>query len=325
MGCGCGATSFGAVSLLNVPIFGIIALGDFMKKLLIAAAVAAVASTGAQAADMVAQTYTKARPVAPVSNWSGFYVGVNAGGLFENSGTWNNDAAVTALNNAPNGGNVIAALQAATSSFKRNGAGFVGGVQAGYNFQVAPRFVLGFEADIDGSTLRASQSATVTALVVAGGAGANQAFQTTATGTRQLDYLGTVRGRAGFLVQPDLLAFATGGLAYGGTRTSASFNQIGLINAPFAFPAPASGFGSVDKTLVGFTVGGGLEWKLSAKWSLSAQYLYYDLGRVSFGSSALTTDLNPTNFPGGGTVSVAPRTVTRYAGSDVRAGLNYHF
>lgn len=294
-----------------------------MKKLLIAAAVAVLASTGAQAADMAAQTYTKARPMAPVSAWSGFYAGVNAGGLFENSGTWNNYAAV--ITNAPNGGNTIAALQAATSSFKRTGSGFVGGVQAGYNFHVAPRFVLGFETDIDGSTLRTSSSTTVTALVIAGGAGANQAFQTTATGTRQLDYLGTVRGRVGFLVESNLLAFATGGLAYGGTRTSASFNQIGLINAPFAAPAPASGFGSVDKTLVGFTIGGGLEWKISPKWSLSAQYLYYDLGAVSVGISALTANLGPTNFPGGGTVSVAPRTQTHYAGSDVRAGVNYHF
>ena len=296
-----------------------------MKKLLIAAALAVLASTGAQSADMASQTYTKARPTVAVSSWSGFYVGVNAGGLFENDGTWNNDAAVTALNNAPNAGNVAAALQAATSSFKGNGTGFVGGLQAGYNFQVAPRYVLGFEADFDGSALRASRSATVTALVIAGGAGANQAFQTTATGTRQLDYLGTVRGRFGVLVQPDLLAFATGGLAYGGTKTSASFNQIGLINAPFAVPAPASGFGSFDKTLYGFTVGGGLEWRFSPKWSLSAQYLYYDLGRVSVGSSALTTDLGPSNFPGGGIVSVAARTETRYAGSDVRAGVNYHF
>jgi len=296
-----------------------------MKKLLIAAAGTMLGMASAHAADMAAQTYVKARPIDVVSSWSGFYAGVNAGGLFETSGTWNNTAAVTSLNNAANDGNTTAALQAATSSFKRNGSGFVGGIQAGYNFQVAPRYVVGFETDIDGSSLRTSKSTTVTALVIAGGAGANQAFQTTATGTRQLDYLGTVRGRFGFLVQPNLLAFATGGLAYGGTKTSASFNQVGLINAPFLFPAPASGFGSENKTLVGFTVGGGLEWKFSSKWSLSAQYLYYDLGRVSVGSSALTTDLNPTNFPGGGTVSVAPRTETHYAGSIVRAGVNYHF
>jgi outer membrane immunogenic protein len=256
------------------------------------------------------------RPVPHVAafTWTGFYVGVNAGGLFENSGTWNNDAAVTALNDAPNPATTRAALQAATSSFKQNGTGFVGGVQVGYNFQVAPRFVLGFETDIVGSRLRASGSTTVTAPVVSEGALPGSAFQTTATGQRQLDYLGTVRGRFGLLVQPDLLAFATGGVAYGGTKTSASFNQIGVINAPFLAPAPASGFGSVDKTLVGFTVGGGLEWKFSPNWSLGAQYLYYDLGRVSFGSSALTTNLGPSNFPGAGIVSVAPHTETRYTG-----------
>ncbi|MBX9927225.1 MAG: outer membrane beta-barrel protein [Hyphomicrobiaceae bacterium] len=300
-------------------------LEGFMDKFFIAAAVAVLASTGAQAADMTAQTYTKARPLTPASGWSGFYAGVNVGGLFENSGTWNTNASVSPLNNAPNSGNTVAALQAATSSFQHNGTGFLGGLQAGYNFQVSPRYVVGIEADFDGSTLRSSGSTTVTALVIAGGAGANQAFQTTASGTRELDYLGTLRGRVGYLVQPDLLAFATGGLAYGGTKTSMAFNQVGLINPPFAAPAPGSASGSVDKTLVGFTIGGGLEWKLSQKWSFAAQYLYYDLGSVSVGSGALSADLNPTNFPGGGTVSVAPHTDAHYAGSVARAGVNYHF
>lgn len=56
-------------------------LGDRMKKLLIAAAVAALSATGAQAADIAARPYTKAPPLAAAPyNWSGIYLGVNVGG-----------------------------------------------------------------------------------------------------------------------------------------------------------------------------------------------------------------------------------------------------
>src|SRR3569623_2838578 len=111
-----------------------------MKKLLIAAAVTVLGMASAHAADMAAQTYVKARPIDVVSSWSGFYAGVNAGGLFETSGTWRNAAAVTSLTNAANDGNTTAALQASTSSFILNVSGFWVGIQSGYNFQVAPLY-----------------------------------------------------------------------------------------------------------------------------------------------------------------------------------------
>ena len=51
-----------------------------MKRILIAAGIAAVTSVGAQAADLGARPYTKATPaVAAVYDWTGFYVGGNVG------------------------------------------------------------------------------------------------------------------------------------------------------------------------------------------------------------------------------------------------------
>jgi outer membrane immunogenic protein len=42
--------------------------------------------------------------------------------------------------------------------------------------------------------------------------------------TKSIDWFGTVRGRVGFLVTPQWLLYATGGLAYGETKSS--FNTV---------------------------------------------------------------------------------------------------
>jgi outer membrane immunogenic protein len=56
--------------------------GTFLNKLFVAASMLAVSATGAAAADLAAQPYTKAPPPAIVAayDWSGFYVGANGGG-----------------------------------------------------------------------------------------------------------------------------------------------------------------------------------------------------------------------------------------------------
>jgi outer membrane immunogenic protein len=92
-------------------------------------------ATAASAADLPARThaYTKAPPMVAAYNWTGFYVGVNAGG---------------AWSSADNFGDA---------------SGFVGGGQIGYNWQaVGSPLVLGIEADFQGTSLK--NSGTVGAL-----------------------------------------------------------------------------------------------------------------------------------------------------------------
>jgi hypothetical protein len=45
------------------------------------------------------------------------------------------------------------------------------------------------------------------------------------TASRSLDYIGTVRGRLGFEATPVLSLYATGGLAYGGVKSSTTIAQ----------------------------------------------------------------------------------------------------
>ena len=149
---------------------------------------------------------------------------------------------------------------------------------------------------------------------------------TSITSTKRLDYLGTVRGRLGFLFTPTLLVYGTGGLAYGGVSSSTSIAQFN--NDCVFFPgnclAPASfASGSFSNSRAGWTVGGGGEWLFAPKWSAKLEYLYYDLGRVTYASAPLAT--GGGSFIPGIVSAVLPAHTTRFNGHIVRAGINFHF
>ena len=131
-----------------------------------------------------------------------------------------------------------------------------------------------------------------------------------------VDYLGTVRGRLGYLVTPTLLIYGDGGFAYGGVHEgvdiASTFPPSGLGLSP--------AFGSFTKTRPGWTAGGGLEWLFSPNWSVKAEYLYYDLGRITFGGGGLTLATAGATF-----FTDLPVASTRFNGHIVRVGLNYHF
>ncbi|MGD9542031.1 MAG: outer membrane protein, partial [Methylocystis sp.] len=206
--------------------------------------------------------------------------------------------------------------------------GFIGGGQIGYNWQFYNSFVAGIEADIQGI---ASNNSAVTGF----GAAANpidsySGFSPTMTIQqirRSVDYLGTVRGRLGWLFTPTLLVYSSGGLAYGGLNLSANFLTANLgpgFGAGFCSSClfgPSFGNGSYSDTRVGWTAGGGLEWMFWPNWSAKAEYLYYDLGRVSAPSSVLAgaTNAGFVNY------AYAVNVTTRFNGNIVRAGVNYHF
>src|SRR5262245_20206924 len=107
--------------------------GAFMKKLAIAIAAIALIGTPAFAADMA----VKARPAAPapmpapVYNWTGWYVGLNAGGAWGHS----DNSTSTVFNDPgyfdPTSIPAIASAGAQSTDL----SGFTGGIQAGYNWQ----------------------------------------------------------------------------------------------------------------------------------------------------------------------------------------------
>ena len=238
------------------------------------ASAAVIGSLGvAFAADMPLKA---SAPQSPEFNWTGWYAGLNAGGIWSNDGGANHsaiagpcDVGATGCNPAVPALN-LGTLLATGSTFDAglgNGAGFIGGGQFGYNWQFNQKAVLGFEADI-AWTGQGGQGAFASANAIPIAPGVADPYN--ATISAHLDYLGTVRGRLGFLAAPSFLLYGTAGLAYGGVR-SATVETV-LVAPPAACAGTScfgSGGGAFSDTRVGWTVGAGAEWMLSTNWTSS--------------------------------------------------------
>jgi outer membrane immunogenic protein len=117
-----------------------------------------------------------------------------------------------------------------------------------------------------------------------------------------------VRGRAGVLVTPQVLLYATGGLAYGSIKTSGAFAGVTPNGVAVAVA------GSSSDTRIGWTVGGGIEGKITTNWSAKLEYLYMDLDNFRAGSFSLA--------PGS---LIAANVDSRFRDHILRAGINYTF
>src|ERR1700716_2218101 len=154
-----------------------------MKKFLLGtvALVALGATVPALAADLPARTYTKAPAYAPapIYNWTGFYIGGHVGGAFNG-------------NNGFSGAGVVGS---------NSDGRFLGGLQAGADYQFAPTWVLGIEGQY--SWLGSNNNSTV--------------FPVVGTFSSNQRGLGSVTGRLGYTWGPALL-YAKGGYAYSDYR-----------------------------------------------------------------------------------------------------------
>jgi outer membrane immunogenic protein len=300
-----------------------------MRKLLLTMAVG-VLGLPAMAADL-APIY-KAPAPAPLCMWCGFYVGLNAGG------TWGDDNSA-AVNSGlvqdflPGGASYGAASAAGASGSVPSGnhSGFIGGGQIGYNWQISGAWLVGFEDDIQG--ISGNGNGTLGNSTPVGGGGFGGFFgnpdvvTTSIASTNKLDYLGTVRGRLGYLFTPAFLVYGTGGLAYGGVRASTTITQSNndcSFTPVSCIQSATSTGGAVSETRAGWTAGAGLEWLFARQWSAKVEYLHYDLGSVTFANGLLVTG-NGT-FPGaGGPAIVSSATSAQFRGDLVRAGVNFHW
>lgn len=287
-----------------------------MKKTLFAsAALVALITAPARAADMPLKAPP---PPVPYCGWCGWYAGVNAGGSWlrndpiQTVGTPTFASATFAAEDT-----VAAGL--ATNSLSVNRAGFIGGAQIGYNYQLT-RSVIGFEADIQG--IGGGRGSNSLAGVSAVPGFPTESLTSLTTVSKSLDYLGTVRGRFGVLASPNLLIYGTGGLAFGGVKSTTNIAQSDTGILPGPVTATYSGTGTSTSTRAGWTIGSGFEWMLGNNLSAKVEYLYYDLGRVSYGVGPLVA--NAPGFPAP-TWIVNAQSTTHFDGNIVRVGLDYHF
>ncbi|HEY7248518.1 MAG TPA: TonB-dependent receptor [Xanthobacteraceae bacterium] len=245
-------------------------------------------------------------PMQAVWTWTGFYFGANAGyatGSFESSTSYSDAFMGTRL-------------LGAESSARRSGG--VGGVQTGYDLQWGS-FVAGLESDIQFSTQRNISSSlcpgAICNPIISANVGADVPL--TVDHTHNLDWFGTVRGRLGVAVTPDVLAYGTGGLAVGGIAHSATMAIGGIAagldaagnptGAPMAFTSRSA--------KAGYAVGGGIEAHLGGNVSGKIEYLH-----MSFPSDTAIGSSNTQNTP-----PVAIAVASRVTDDIVRLGINYKF
>ena len=216
-----------------------------------------------------------ADPAAATYNWTGFYAGLNTG--------FAKDAA----------GYSISSPSGVYDTGDFTDLAFIFGGQAGYNYQCC-NFVYGLETDISYDGMGDSVTGSGVEFLAAG-APAAPAPGSSYTVTQEIDFFGTLRGRLGYTPTDRLLLYVTGGLAYGevSSSTSYSFRFFGT-GAP-AFPGSTFS-GSSSGMLVGWTVGAGGEYALNNCWSVKLEYLYVDLGSMSYpvpvAGTTLTTNIS---------------------------------
>jgi outer membrane immunogenic protein len=268
-----------------------------LKKLAVALLFVVAGTVGTSAADL-ARTYSKAPvAVAPIYNWTGFYVGLNAGGAWNESNPTTTTLFPVAAYFADS--SVTAIGQAGNQHIDR--AGFTGGVTGGYNWQIN-NAVIGVEADFNYFGIKGSSTATALYPCCA-------PTSFTITSSVSTDWLATVRGRVGFLATPALLLYGTGGLAVANVKANYLFTDTF---------AAANESASISTTQYGWTAGVGGEYALMNGWSIKAEYLYVDLGRASTTSNNLTI----TGIPSPLQTFTHTVNLTSNIG---RAGINYKF
>ena len=251
--------------------------------LALASVLALTISTPLFAADMPVKA-PPLTPAAAVYDWTGVYVGGEVGGKWtrDNWTTTCVDAGGSPLGTC---GSVVslAAFPGApdsTAGHTFNTSGLRAGVYAGLDIQMSPSWVVGLEGDWGAY----KQSSTVAGILgcstnACGGFGNDVSGDSTSVKFGD-DY--SVRLRAGYLVTPTVLAYGTGGVAF--QRLSTTLTCTGATSPACLFNHAET----QNNTLLGYTVGGGVEWRIAHNWLLRGEYRYSNFGTLKstfFGNS----------------------------------------
>ena len=245
----------------------------------------------AEAADLPISKEPPFLPPLPFS-WTGFYLGGNVGAGFGTTETSVNvGPALTAVTGTP----VDATAPLVSETFN----GFVGGIQAGYNWQ-AGVFVLGVEGDLDAAGLQGNAPCVVVLNC-----------------TMKHNWFADITGRVGVVTVDRALIYLKGGVAWEGSNFSVG-NSITAGGTTLAANASGSG------TQTGGLLGMGVEYAFLPNWSAKIEYNYIDYGTRSFNSSISTN----SGFAGTGLAALSgvqvPVSITENE-HIIKAGVNYRF
>ena len=234
-------------------------------------------ASGAAADDIMV---TKAPPPSSIPadfSWTGFYVGSHQGYAWGSS-NW------TAPPNLSGSLNLFQPFNA----FNEAGS-FSAGLQAGYNYMLPNRLVLGAEVDASFPAFPSLAGVSIggTSMLSSPSVGPETYSETV------LSY-GTVRGRIGY-APGNWLFYATGGFAWTYDQLTLTQLATGTTESPSLWR-------------LGWAAGAGVEFPVAPHWTARLEYLLTDYGITS------------VTFP-----AAAQRFTSDFSMQEFRAGLNYRF
>jgi outer membrane immunogenic protein len=234
----------------------------------------------------------------PPYNWTGLYAGTNLGY------DWGrNTHVVITVREPPNTG-IGDYLNAGNNVYPNlNPQGVLGGAQLGFDKQ-SGNWLMGVVTDFQETNTRAGASANRNAAGIIPGA----VVPSTQSLSQVLDYLGTLRGRAGWTID-NWLFYGTAGVSYGSVKSTINFDLSAYGSHPAIFQS-----GNNTQFLMGWVAGAGVNYGWM-HWALGLEYLHYDLGTSTVNTSPYFTN-------GGAAIITATQNVT---GDTLRAVLNYRF
>ena len=285
-----------------------------------------VMSSEAKAADISSPPASLKDSPAPFvpSLWQGFYIGGHAGGAW----------------GGPDVSDTFVYVGDPTFDGGLNGAGFIGGAQAGYNIERGS-FVFGLEGDIGYLGLSTNKLVnfrpdSCTAYYSAD----HQDYITYGPDMCAVDakyssssgLYGDITGRLGYALDQTLF-YVKGGVAFLDADFKANYsgqNCLTLTLGACGTGGPSTfNYGHSD-TLVGWTIGTGVEYALSPSWSLKAEYQHFDFGSMSYSYSGCVSvgGTCPTayqTYNNHYTSTLDGRTKISFTADAISFGVSYHF
>lgn len=259
-----------------------------------AAVLTAGLATSASAADLGGPPVLRgSEVVAPVYEdaWSGVYLGgqigmqtiMNSGAHSDRTNTTRDDGTGT---------------QVYDFNYGYGGSRFTYGLHAGFQ-RLFGMALLGIEADIEGPMGSVSSPWYNGNPAFAGGVGGNSYQQRV-----QSNWQGSIRARFG-VVHQSTLFYLTGGFAFGSFKVCTVMDDChGNVGHIVKY----------NTSRVGWTIGAGIEHRLSYNWSVRAEYRYTNFGtRSCLASDACSIDPNSSDLS------------NRIETHSVRLGLSYLF
>jgi outer membrane immunogenic protein len=275
-------------------------------------------AASAEAADLPVKAVP---PPVAVYNWTGFYVGANAGvgwdrAIFDPVQLTLEPVAFTDVAGAFNGfpslifiPGTIPLTTAVTNPSNRTA--FIGGGQAGYNWQ-AGRFVLGVEGDVQGTN--ASGSYVATQSQTFNGIATTVSRSLTGTITLQRSWEASIRGRVGY-TWDRLLIYGTGGVSFTNLRANTEFTAVTTLG-PTLTPIPGltnpngTTLGSDSQNMTGGTVGAGFEYGVTKSVIAGAEYRFTHYDQKTFNLGMTPAGFIPSTLPGPARIGLDTQQVT---------------